>query len=146
MFITPFSTGHWKISKDILTLNSDIQSNDLPIKLIYRSKEGSESDIKKIALIKDLKGSIIDYAFVYINNDTISCMDGDLICTGQYEKIDSIRVGFENHGISSKWIPVKTFDGVLQIIIQTNRDLRNYIVLNNEKYKCSVNGLVKLKD
>jgi hypothetical protein len=89
--------------------------NDLPIKLIYRAKEGNESDIKKIAFIKDLKGNIIDYAFVYINNDSISCMDGDLICTGKYEKIDSIKVRFENHGISSTWIPVKPFNGICKL-------------------------------
>lgn len=141
-----FSTGHWKISKDILTLNSDIQADNLPIAIIYRSKDESEPDIKKIAFIKDLDGNIIDYAFVYINNDSISCMDGDLICKGKYEKIDSIKVGFENHGISSRWVSVKPFDGVIQITIKTHRDLRNYVVFDNRTYKVSNTRIVNVKD
>ena len=92
-----------------------------------------------------LKGNIISYAFVYINNDSVSCMDGDVLCNGSYKSIDSIRVGFENYGISSRWNRVKSFDGVIQIIIQTNRDLRNYIVFNNVKYQVYKNNLKKLK-
>ena len=71
-------------------------------------------------------------------------MDGDLLCIGKYESIDSIKVRFENHGISSKWIPVKPFDGVIQIVIQTYRDLRNYRVLDNEKYQIYKNKLIEI--
>ena len=140
-----FSTGRWKRSKDIITLNSDIQKNELPIKIIYRSKDSSDFDIKKISFIKDLKGNVISYAFVYINNDSTSCMDGDILCIGSYKSIDSIRVGFENYGISSKWIQVNPFDGIIQIIIQTHRNLRNYIVFNNVKYRIYKSNLKKLK-
>jgi hypothetical protein len=131
--------------EDQLILNSDIQKNNLPIKVSYHSMDKSDKDVKKINFIKDLKGNPVDYAFVYINDDSTSCMDGDLLCTKEFKTIDSIKVRFENYGISSKWITVEPFDGVIQITIQTYKNLRNYIVLNNRKYKIYKTKIVEVK-
>jgi hypothetical protein len=130
-----YSTGYWKKSKDTLILNSDIQMHDLPISISYRQRDSSDVNIKRIGFLKDSTGKVIDYAFIYINNDSTSCTDGDLMCIGEYENIDSVKVQFENGGISSKWVPIRSFNGILQVKIDTNKDLREYMVLTNNRYK-----------
>ena len=137
------STGYWQLSNGILTINSDFQKGSLPIEISYRQRDSSDFNVKKIAFVKDLNNNPINYAFVYINNDSTNCMDGDLLCVGDYNQIDSIKVVLENGGPSSKWMSVFPSDGLIQIKIATKHDLKNYIIFNNRKYQVYKN---KLKD
>lgn len=140
-----YSTGHWQLSKGVLTLNSDFQKGTLPIKISYRQRDGSDLEVKKIAFVKDLNNKPISYAFVYINNDSTSCMDGDMLCIGDFEDIDSIKVVLENNGPSSKWMPVTQHEELLQITILTRHSLENYIILTDKKYRLDKNILKPLK-
>lgn len=99
-----FSEGTWKKSKSILTLTSSIKSDNLPIKVSFRPKDSSDFDVKRIAFVKDLNGKVIANVFVYVNNDSTSCMDGDLLCREEYDSINRIRVQYENWGLSSPWV------------------------------------------
>ena len=141
-----YSTGRWKLSNGIIALNSDIQNETLPIQIKYRQRDSSDFNVKKIALIRDLNDAPLTYAIMYINNDSTSCMDGDLLCVGDYKQIDSIRVAIVNRGPSSKWIRIYPFEGLLQITIPTKRSLERYMVLTDEKYlvyKDKLKALVK---
>jgi hypothetical protein len=131
-----FSEGTWKQSNRFLTLTSKIQKDNLPIKVSFRPKDSSDFDVKKIAFVKDLKGNVITNVFVYINNDSTSCLDGDLMCQGEYDLIKRIRVQYENFGITSQWININPFKGLLQIIIQTTKDLSRFIVFDEKKIPC----------
>jgi hypothetical protein len=136
-----FSSGHWKIFKDTMTLTSNLQKDNLPIKVLYRQRDSNDFNVRKIAFLKDLNGTLVNYAFIYINNDSTSCDYGDLLCIGNYNSIDSIRVRLENHGIYSPWVRIKPFNDLIQVIIQTTQNLRNYIVFDEEKYLIQKNKL-----
>ena len=71
---------------------------------------------------------------MYVNNDSTRCMDGDLMCIGEYTSINRIRVKYVNDGISSEWVNINTFDGLLQVTIQTKKDLTNFLVLNPKNF------------
>ena len=138
-----FSDGVWNQSEDILTLTSELQKDNLPIKVSFHPKGNSDFDVKRIAFLRDLNDSVVWNAFVYINNDSTSCMDGDLTCRGEYTVINRIRVQYENYGISSQWVNIKPFEGLLQVTIQSRKDLRNFIVFASKKYRL-VNNRLKL--
>lgn len=136
-----YSIGHWKADGEMVILNSDFQKGTLPIKVSYRQRDSSDSNVKKLAFVKDLNEKPLPYAFVYINNDSTSCMDGDLFCIGQYQQIDRVKVVFENNGPSSKWFNISPYDGLIQITVLTKLNLQRYIILENRKYKLVGNKL-----
>jgi len=141
-----YSIGRWKLDNNKITLNSDFQDGTLPINVSYRQRDSSDLDVKQIAFVRDLNQKILSYAFVHINNDSTSCMDGDLLCTGKYKQIDRVKIALENNGPSSKWINVMPQDGLLQITVLTNRNLKNYIILKNKKYAFENTKLRQLGD
>ncbi|MFN8290744.1 MAG: hypothetical protein U0U70_10830 [Chitinophagaceae bacterium] len=136
-----YSIGHWKSDGKTIILNSDFQKETLPIKVSYRQRDTSDFTVKEVAFVKDLNEKPLSYAFVYINNDSTSCMDGDLLCIGEYKKIDRVKVVLENNGPSSKWINISPHDGLIQITVLTKLNLKRYIILKNRKYKLTKNKL-----
>lgn len=141
-----YSIGRWKSDGNIITLNSDFQKGTLPIKVTYRQRDTSDFTVKEIAFVRDLNEKPLSYAFVYINNDSISCMDGDLLCIGEYKQIDRVKVVLENDGASSEWVGITPHDGLVQITVLTKRNLANYVILKNRKYKLDNNKLKPLDD
>ena len=136
-----FSEGTWQQSKGRLVLISHIKKNNLPILVSFRPKDSSDYDVKRIAFIKDLNGKVISNAIVYINNDSTSCIDGDLMCNGKYASINKIRVQYENYGISSEWVNVRPFEGLLQVTILTKKELSNFLVFNPKRYQVLKNKI-----
>lgn len=130
------STGVWNSSGRTVTLNSDLQEGTLPIKVSYRQRDSSDLTIKKIDFIRDLRNTPLSFVFVYINNKSIKCYDGDLLCNiDDYKQIDSIKVGLDYNGLSSKWVSIKPNDGLIQITIQTKLNVEKYIILRKKKYQ-----------
>ena len=129
-----YTTGRWKSDNNIVTLNSQFQKGTLPVKVSYRQRDSSDFSVKQLSLVKNLNKKTLPYAFVYINNDSTRCMDGDLLCTGEYKQIERVKVVLENNGPSSKWINIPSHKGLIQLTVLTKRDLENYIILTNKKY------------
>jgi hypothetical protein len=140
-----YSMGQWKKNGKTLILNSDYQKETLPIKISYRQRDTSDFTVKEVAFVKDLNGIPLSYAFVYINNDSTSCMDGDLLCIGEYKQINRIKLVLENNGPSSKWINILPHNGLIQITVLTKLNLQRYIILKDRKYKLS-NNILSLWD
>lgn len=129
-----YSTGYWKSKGKTVILNSDFQKETLPIKVSYRQQDTSDFNVKEIAFVKDLNENPLPYAFVYINNDSTSCIDGDLLCIGGYKQIDRVKVVLENGGPSSKWVNILPHDGLIQITVLTKLNLQSYIILTDQIY------------
>lgn len=136
-----FSTGQWISDGKMLTLNSEYQKGTLPVQISYRKRDTADFDVRELAFVKDLNGKSLSYAFIHVNNDSITCMYGDLMCIGTYNQIESIKVVLENNGPSSKWITVAQHEGLIQITVLTKLDLARYLVLNDEKYMINGNKL-----
>lgn len=141
-----YSIGNWNSDGSMVILNSDFQKETLPIKVSYRQRDTSDFTVKEIAFVRDLNEKPLSYAFVYINNDSTSCIDGDLLCIGDYKQIDRVKVVLENNGPSSKWIRISPHDGLIQITVLTKRNLKNYMILKNKKYKFDNNKLKPCDD
>jgi hypothetical protein len=140
--VNAFSDGAWIQANGILTLQSEIQKDSLPIKVSFRPKESSDLDVKRIAFIRDLNGSIVTSAFICINNDSTACTTGDLSCRGiSHSSINRIRVQYMNDGLSSQWVDIPTFDGLLQVTIQTKKNLAEFLVFDSKKYQVENNWL-----
>jgi hypothetical protein len=140
-----FSIGRWKSDGKEVILNSDFQKGTLPINVSYRQRDTSDFTVKEIAFVRDLNEKPIPYAFVYINNDSTSCMDGDLLCNGEYKQIERVKVVLANDGPSSEWNDIIPHDGLIQITVLTKRNLENYTIVNDRKYKLD-NGKLKPLD
>lgn len=136
-----FSTGQWTSEGEAVTLNSEFKAGTLPVQISYRKRDTADFDVKEIAFVKDLNGKPLPYAFVKINSDSVTCMDGDLMCNGTYTQIDSIKVVLENNGPSSKWIKVVPHEGLIQITVLTKLDLARYLIFTDKKYLIKGNKL-----
>jgi hypothetical protein len=128
------SKGKWSIHNNILTLNSDFQQDQLPIKVYYRTRNTSDAGIKKIAYVKDMMGNVADYALIHVNNDSTLCSYGDAFCDKEIDRIDSLKVVLEN-GLRSQWIAVPQATGILQVVLLSAESLEHYSVLTNQRYK-----------
>lgn len=139
-----FSLGSWTIKNNLIRLTSNIQKDNVPIKLLYRSKDSSEKKIKRLAIPKDLTGREL-WATIYVNNDTTACFDGDLSCFGNYSSIDSIRL-YLNNGLSSPWVKVNTSGNeIVQIVLQSTIDLIDYICYN-ATFRRNKNQLIRVTE
>lgn len=136
-----FSTGNWTIKNEILQLKSDIQEKNIPVKLLYRSRDSSDNQIKRLAMPKDLTGKELK-ATIFINNDSTSCFYGDFFCYGNYSTIDSVKLDL-NNGLKSTWIKVNAGAEIVQLVLQSSIDLTNYI-LYNATFKRNKNKLIGL--
>lgn len=129
-----FSKGKWIMKNKVLLLTSDIKKNDLPVKLNYLIDSPVNASFK-ISIVKNLKDELLTDAFVYINNDSLQCLPLTETCLGTYDKIDRIKVVFEN-GMRSKWIKVehKVYKQ-LQPVLQLDFNISSYEAIDSEKYK-----------
>lgn len=130
-----FSTGKWARKGNTLTLRSHLSTNNLPVKLVYKTDTSDLINGFKIGVVRNLNGKLMTDGLVNINNDSIQCVPLMSLCYPQLTTIDSIRIVFEN-GMSSKWIKIEKQD-YLQVvpIVQTNFLISSYIVFDNRKYQ-----------
>ncbi len=129
-----YSFGKWKINHKILTLNSDLQQNEVPIKIHYVIDSNVEAKTKIGEVYDKKRNNIIYEAHVLVNNDSTSCIPSLLTCKGSYTKIDSVRILFGDR-MSSKWTKAENIPFQrLQFIIVTDEDVRAYIPMHNQYF------------
>lgn len=133
------SEGKWKMVKDLLVLESTFQMDNVPAEISYE-KNAKFVDSFDIAVVQNFKGELLMDAFVLINNDTIKCLPMIGKCNASFERIDSVKVVFEN-GMSSKWITVKSDERKIGLTVLTDASIGNYLVMNKRKFKLNGNYL-----
>ncbi len=121
------SEGNWKIKNGKLILRSTIQPNKLPVKISYSPVDSNGK--RRIAQIRDLKDDVTE-AFVVVNADSVSCYYGDRLCNGSFDTIHRVRVGLESSELRSAWINVKPGTETIQLVIDTELDVRRYRLFN----------------
>jgi hypothetical protein len=129
-----FNTGIWTRTKTQLILQDHINKDNIPIKLEYLSKAGTANPFV-FQIVKNLKGEELTDGFVFINNDSTSCLPMMGTCLKEYAKIDSIKFVFEN-GYRTKWMKL-AHNNYAQIlpVLQTNIKMYDYGSLRYSKYK-----------
>ncbi|MEV4886800.1 hypothetical protein MRBLMN1_005377 [Chitinophaga ginsengisegetis] len=136
------SEGKWKMSKGLLILESTFQMDDIPAEVNYGGN-GKFVDSCDIAVVENIKHELLTDAFVVVNNDTIKCLPMIGKCNSSFEKIDRVKIVFEN-GMSSEWIPVKFNEKKVALTVLTDIPIRNYVVMNKRKFKLVGNHLRQL--
>jgi hypothetical protein len=129
-----YSDGKWHRVKSVIFLNSKIEKDNIPVKLIYCNSDTLKDKETKIKMVANLRGETFPDAFVNINNDSINCVPSMDTCFGSFNTIDRIKIVFEN-GYSSKWIKVveKEYKR-LQPIVQVDFNLSSYVTFKKKKY------------
>jgi hypothetical protein len=136
------SEGKWKMSEGLLILGSTFQMNNIPAEISY-GENGKFIDSFDIAVVENINHELLTDAFVMVNNDTIKCLPMIGMCNGLFEKIDSVKIVFEN-GMSSEWIPVKFNERKIALTVLTDIPIRNYVVMNKRRFKIDGNYLRQL--
>jgi len=133
------SEGKWYMSEGLLTLESTFQMNNILAEISY-GENRKFVDSFDIAVVENIKHELLTDAFVVVNSDTIKCLPMIGMCNGLFERIDSVKVVFEN-GMSSEWIPVKFNERKIALTVLTDIPIRNYVVMNKRKFKLDGNYL-----
>ena len=135
-----FSTGKWSRNNDTLILQSFIQRNTVPVKLIYSNDTTGLINNFKIAIVRNNRGELMTDGMIKINSDSIQCLPLGGFCDRVFTSIDSIKVFFEN-GLTSGWIKVAN-NGFSKLIpvVQIDFLISSYILINR-RYKISDSSL-----
>lgn len=138
-----FSSGRWVMRKDTLSLKSFIQSDDVPVKLMYSNDTSGMVNGFRISVVQNAKGEYMTDGFVHINSDSVRCLPMMGNCLGEYNQIDSVKVVFEN-GLSSRWIRVvrKDYQQIIPVA-QVDFLISGYTALDRQ-YKISKSSLILL--
>ncbi|WP_212002735.1 hypothetical protein [Chitinophaga sp. HK235] len=135
------SEGKWRMFKDVLILESALQMDNIAAKISY-DESGRFIDSFDIAVVKNVKNELLTEAFVLINNDSIKCLPMIGRYNGSFDRINRVKIVFEN-GMSSKWIVVKKGTKKVLLTILTDAIIDNYIVLNKLKFKLRGDFLIQ---
>ncbi|MFX1706515.1 hypothetical protein PV783_21280 [Chitinophaga sp. CC14] len=136
------SDGKWKMHKGILILESTFQMDNIPAEVSYGGNRRFV-DSCDIAVVENIKHELLTDAFVIVNNDTIKCLPMIGKCNSLVEKIDKVKIIFEN-GMSSEWIPVKFNEKKIALTVLTDIPIRNYVVMSKRKFKLVGKHLMQL--
>ena len=129
-----FSSGKWTKKNNILIINSFIQKNEVPVKLVYSNDTSGMIKNFPISIVKNKKNELLLDGLVRINNDSLQCLPMSGVCIGDYKSIDSLKIVFDN-GLSSRWLKVenKNFKKIIPVV-QTDLSISSYIPLKR-RYK-----------
>lgn len=133
------SEGSWELSEGILILESTFQMNNIPAE-ISSLENRKFVDSCDIAVVENVNHELLTDAFVVVNNDAIKCLPMIGMCKGEYEKIDSVKIVFEN-SMTSGWMPVKSNERKIALTVLTDVPIRNYVVMNRRRFKWHGNYL-----
>ena len=129
-----FSNGKWTERDSTLILKSNLNSENIPIKLIYSDSVNGISNLK-IGVIRNLVGEEMPDALALVNNKSIKCIPSYGICNKEFETIDSIKIFFES-GPSSKWLQIeKSKYSQIIPIVEVNFLISNYMFFEDRKYR-----------
>lgn len=127
------SEGKWTMSKNILMLESTFQTDNVPVEISCDNNR-QFVDSSSIAIVENIKRELLTDVFVLVNEDSIKCLPMIAKCNGSFEKINRVKVVFEN-GMSSKWIVVKGDKKKVAITVLTDVSIRNYIIINKQRFR-----------
>jgi hypothetical protein len=137
-----FSNGHWKIKKDTLILNSDMQKNNIPV--MIRESKAETRDSLYIGLATDLSGYLVKDAGFFYNDSIKSCMPAFDECRFYKGTVKRIKATFSN-GLSSDWYTIKDPSTTyIEPVLNLNFALDRYFFLTNNKYLVQGKGLYPL--
>ena len=144
-----FSRGKWIRKDDVFILNSDVDSNNVPVKFVFFNTDTVKT-YYDTTLYKDsfppiyhtkfqvpvnLKAEPLFDAIIYINKEVNYCFPFFDTCVGNTEKIEKVKVNFGN-GFKSKWLPINVSDFRRSLCIaQVDFLFANYVSYKNYKLK-----------
>lgn len=142
-----FSEGYYSIDDNIITLNSDLQFDNVKANIAYFDTTAKDPLYSRLSFPKNNKGESIFKSFYYINYDTTSkgIFDPEfLIHLNLTHSIKSIKVRFWNADFGSSWIPIQQNGKFISVKINTDENFDSYKpkVLKNWKLKIYKNRLI----
>jgi hypothetical protein len=129
-----YSEGTYRENENEIIFTSTLQKGTLPLQIEYHKRDPGDSLVKRIALLQDADGRVVNDGFVHINDDSTSCILGDNLCTKELNSIDSIKIVLSG-GVSSKWIKVNPGKEIIQIRILARGELEKYVIYNGRYRK-----------
>jgi len=153
-----YGEGVWKQRSNIITINSSIDSSNVPVKLYYFDTDTTKTyywgarDSKleaplyryKVQVPVNLKNNFLPDSRIYINNDSSYCFPYFDTCLGPINTYKKIKIDFGN-GYKTKWIKIENKDFKrLLVVAQTEFELKNYLCLKHKKFKIIGNQLKKI--
>lgn len=136
------SEGTWQILNRMLILQSTFQLDNIPVEISY-GNEGDFVDSFDIAIVRNIKHEPLTEAFVLVNNDSVRCLPVIGKCNATFDKINRVKVTFEN-GMSSKWIPIKDGEKKITPIVLSDIPIGNYIIMSKQKFRIDGSRLISL--
>lgn len=153
-----FSRGKWTQKDGVYILNSDVDSNDVPVKFLFFNTDTIKTYYDR-TVYKDsfpptyktnfqvpinLKAEPLLDAIIYINEEANYCFPFFDTCIGNNNKIEKVRVNFGND-FKSKWFPLDITDFKRSLCIaQVDFLFTNYISYKDYKLKIVGNKLNRL--
>ncbi|SIO55569.1 hypothetical protein [Chitinophaga niabensis] len=129
-----FSEGRWAVVGNEMILNSDVKKNDVPVSVSYTNDTSDIVNAFKFGIVRNRKGDLMTDAFVIINNDSVKCLPMAGGCVGTYNRIDSVRLQFEN-GFTSRWMGIANNDKHVLIRAEVDIKIEGYKSFDNVKYR-----------
>ncbi len=140
-----YSKGNWRQRGDIIILESFFSKDGLPIKINYIDTVDIVQD-QLFHVVKNKGGKPLTDAFVQINNKTIEYLPLGDVYTSKPERLDSVRVRFEK-GFVSNWAKVENRPyKALSIIVLTCLDIKDFVLLDQWKFKKTGNQLERVEE
>jgi len=153
-----FSGGKWINKNDVIVLNSEIDSNEVFVKLLYFDsdtvrtyyEEAQNSQMNaplyrtKFQVPINLKGSPFPDSRIFVNNDSSYCFPFFDTCVGEVSSFNKIKIDFGD-GFKTKWIMLNNrhFKRLL-IVAQYSFLFNDYLAFRNYKLKIDGNRLLKI--
>jgi hypothetical protein len=147
-----FSEGTYYLKKDTLILNSDLQYNNIMVKIEYIDSSKTDSNYKRINFPRNILGDTLTDGYYLINYDSslsgmffpdfpITTRDRILLDSMHHFKVKINRADF-----GSDWIPVQKNNKFINVIILTTKDYHdnNPKVFSNYKFLIKGDSIIEI--
>lgn len=146
-----FSEGTFTISKDTLILNSDLQADNVQIKVEYIDSTNNDTTYKRLSFLRNLDDTILWKARYMLNNDTTfrgtyyADFPLSFYPKNFLSNIISLKVEL-GPGFGSSWIPIRKNNKFMKVTVLSHKDFNRYQpkVLTNYKFVLVGNKLVDI--
>lgn len=136
-----FSEGRWAVIDKVMVLNSDVKKNDVPVSVSYTEDTTDIVNAFRFGIVRNRKGDLMTDAFVNINSDSVQCLPMAGGCGGAYNRIDSVRLLFEN-GFTSRWTRIANNDKYVLIKAEVDSKIEGYESFDNFRYRLAGKFLI----
>ncbi|MBO9684097.1 MAG: hypothetical protein J7502_15765 [Flavisolibacter sp.] len=140
-----YSTGTWQQKGNTIVFESFFSKSGLSIKINYIDTVDVVQN-QLFHIVKNEEGGLLTDALVQINNANIEYYPLGDVYTSKPISVDSVRVRFEK-GFVSNWAKVENRPyKALSIIVLTSLDMKNFVQLNQWKFKKMGDLLARIKE